>query len=83
MEEHLLMIKTQENINTYSLSNLFNILKAHKSKVKKAAAETNKINFGGPLDLVYKTISKDVCFDDEGGDNEEGLLIKTDEEVVA
>lgn len=75
------MIKRKVNFDTYSLSNLYNILKAHESKVKEFVDETNKMNFGGPLALVSKTTFKYVCSDYEGGDGEEGFLINSDYEV--
>lgn len=34
-----LMIKTQVNFDTYSLLNLYKILKAHESKLKEMAKE--------------------------------------------
>lgn len=72
-----LIIKTQENFDTYSLSNLYNILKAHESEVKEINDETNKMNFVGPLAVVLKNTVKEACFDDEGGNSEKGLLIIT------
>lgn len=47
-----LMIRAQENFDTYSFSNLNNILKAHEYEVKEIADETNNLNFGGTLALV-------------------------------
>lgn len=58
------MIKTQENFHTYSLSDVYNILKAQESQVKEIAEE-NKLNFGGPMVLVSKTTAKDVEYDEE------------------
>lgn len=59
------MIKMQENFNTYSLLNLYNILKAREFELKEIVDETNKMNFGGPLALVSTTTIKEVCSDDE------------------
>lgn len=50
-----LMIKTQENFDTYSLSNLYNVLKAHDSEVKEISKENIKMNFGDPIVLISKT----------------------------
>lgn len=77
-----LMIKTQENFDTYSLSNLYNILKAHMYEVKEIVEETKKMNFGGPLALFSKTSNIEVCSDGEADDREEGMLMTYDEEVV-
>lgn len=78
----ILMINTQENLCGYSLSNIYNILKAHENEVKDIV-EKNKSNFGGPLALVSKVSSKEVGFDDDVGDVEEGFLLNLDDEVVA
>lgn len=59
-----LMIKTQENFDTYSLSNLYNILKALDLEVKEIADENNKMNFGGPMALVSKTTTKENGLDE-------------------
>lgn len=73
------MIKTRENFKTYSLSNLYNILKVHESEVK----ENNKMNFGGPVALISKKSTKENRFDEEAKKIEEGLLLNIDDEVVA
>lgn len=72
------MIKMQENFNTYSLLNLYNILKAREFELKEIVDETNKMNFGGPLALVLKTTIGQVCSDDKGGDSDEGLMMNLD-----
>lgn len=63
------MIKTQENFDTYSLSDVYNILKAQESQVKEIAKE-NKLNFGGPMALVSKTTAMDVEYDEEANEDE-------------
>ena len=77
------MIKTQENFNSYSLSNLYNILKAHEVEVKETADENDKTSFGGPLALISKTNVKDACSDDVDGKSEEGVIVNSDDEAVA
>lgn len=68
-----LTIKTQENFDSYFLSNLYNILKSHEVEVKEIAEEKDKVSFGGPLALVS------YVKDDE---NEEGLIVNSDDEAV-
>ena len=77
-----LMIKTQENFDTYSLSNLYNILKAHQYEVKEIAKE-NKMNFGGPMGLVSKTTAKQNESDEEAKEGEEGFILNYEDAVVA
>lgn len=48
-----MMIKTQENFDGYSLSNLYNILKAHENELKDIDEE-NKSSMGGTQTLVSK-----------------------------
>ncbi|XP_042751473.1 uncharacterized protein LOC111903530 [Lactuca sativa] len=76
------MIKTQENFETHSLSNLYNILKAHESEAKEIAQENSKLSFGVPLALVSKTTGKEVCSDGEADETEESHLMNYDDEVV-
>lgn len=45
---------------------------------KKIADETKKLNFGGPLAFVSTMNVEDMC-----SDSEEGLLMNSDDEVVA
>lgn len=47
------MIKTQEKFDSYSLSNLYNIL-AHENETKELSVVKDKMNHGGPLALVSK-----------------------------
>lgn len=77
-----LMIKTQENFDNYSLSNLYNILKAHENEVKDIVDE-NKSSLGGPLALVSKVYAKEVETDEEAKNGEKGFLFNSDDEVVA
>lgn len=77
------MVKTQENFETYSQSNLYNILKAHESEVKEIAEENRKINFGGPLALVSKTTRKEAYSEGEADENEECFLMNSDDKDVA
>ena len=77
-----LMIKTRENFDIYSLPNLYNILKAHESKVMKIFEE-NKTNFGGMMALVSKTIVKEGESDEEENEGEEGFFLNSDDEVVS
>lgn len=83
MEEYFLDDKVYENIDTYSLSNLYNILKVHEQEFKEIIDEKEKNDFGGPLALISKTCVKEVCSDGEQGDTKEGLLINSDHEAVA
>lgn len=62
------MIKNQENFDSYSLSNLYNILKAHEAKVKYIADEKDKSSFGGRLALVSKTNINEACSDVKDGE---------------
>lgn len=73
------MIKMHENIDTYSLSNLYNILKAHESEPKEIADEKDIMNFGGPLGLISKTSAKELCSDSKKGVGEEGLIMNSDD----
>lgn len=75
------MIKTQENFDSYSLSNLYNILKAHEAEVKEIANVKDKANFGGPLALIYKTNIHE-CSSNKDDDNEEGMIVNSKDEVV-
>lgn len=50
---------------------------------KKIADETKKLNFGGPLAFVSTMNVEDMCSDSEEGNSEEGLLMNSDDEVVA
>lgn len=66
-----LMIKTQVNFDTYSLLNLYKILKAHESKLKEMAKENIQMNFGCLMALVSKTNGNGTITNDEAGENEE------------
>lgn len=77
------MIKTQENFDTYSVLNLYIILKEHESEVKEIAEEKIKMNFGGPMAFVSKTIGKYNGSNDEDEENEEGFLLKSNDKAIA
>ena len=77
------MIKTQENFDSYSLSNLYNILKSHEAKVKEIADEKDKTTFGDPLAFVSNTNVIESCYNVKDGENEEGLIVNSDDEIVA
>ena len=46
------MIKRKENFDSYSLSNLYNILKAHEADFKEIVDQKDKTCIDGPLALV-------------------------------
>lgn len=46
-----LMIKTEQCFNNFSLSDVYNELKAHKSEVTEIEEET-RLGLGGPLALI-------------------------------
>lgn len=58
-------------------------MKSQEAEVKEIANEKDNTTFGGPLALVSKTNVKDPCFDDEDGENEEGFIVNSDDEVMA
>lgn len=60
----------------------YKILKLYEAEVKEIVDENSKLKFCDPLVLVSKTTGKDVCFDYEANENE-GLLMNSDDEVVA
>lgn len=51
--------------------------------MKEIAEENNKMNFGGPMELVSKNIMKEFGYDGEADKNEEGFLMNSDDEVIA
>ena len=79
-----LMIKTQQSFDYFSLSDLYNVLKAHGNEVNKIAEETWD-SLGGPLVLMSKVVSWEV--EKETAENEgledEGLIIYSEDEAVA
>lgn len=58
-----LLIKTHENLDSYSLSILYNIFKACEFYVMEIDDKKDKSTFGGSLDLVSKTIVKECVYD--------------------
>lgn len=54
-----LMIKIQQCFDNFSLSDLYNELKAHESEVNEIAEEM-RISFGGPLALMSKVTSREA-----------------------
>lgn len=76
-----LMIKTQENFDTHSLSNLYNILKTHESGVMEITEE-NKMKSDGPMTLVSKANVKEYEFEGDAKEDDEGFLLNSYDEAV-
>lgn len=79
-----LMIKTQQCFDNFSLSDLYNELKAHESEVNKIVEET-RISLGSPLALMSKVTNREVELESTviEGLEYEGLIVNSDDEAVA
>ena len=79
-----LMIKTQQCFDNFSLSDLYNELKAHECEVNEIAEET-RISLGGPLALMSKVTSREAGIEstENEGSEDEGITVNFDDEAVA
>lgn len=57
-------------------------MKAHEAKVKEIVDEKDKASFGGPFALVSKTNVNEASSDVEDSENEKGLIVNSNNEVV-
>lgn len=78
-----MIIKTQENFDSYSPSNLYNILKIHENEVKELSDEKDKMHLCGPFAPMSKKNVTYMCFDEEENVDEEDLIVNSYDEVVA
>lgn len=78
-----LMIKTQQCFDNFSLSDCYNVLKAHENEVNEIAEET-KMNLGGPLALMSKVFGKEANDElvEKEGLGEEGFIVNSDDKAV-
>ena len=58
-------------------------MKAHKSDVKEIEEENRKMNFRGPLVLVWKVSREEVGSNGETEKNKEGFLRNSNGEAIA
>lgn len=76
------MIKTQDNFDGYSLSNLYNNLKADENEAKDIAEE-NKSSLGGPLALVSIDFGNDIESNEDAKYGEEGFMFNSNDKAFA
>ena len=73
------MVKTQQSLDTSTLSDLYNLLKTHEGEVNEMVEEL-KLSLGGPLALVSKVSEKEQV--EEEDSDEEGVIVNSDDEAV-
>lgn len=83
VEKHFSDDQDSRNFDSYSLSNVYNILKSHEVEVKEIIDEKDKTTFWGPLARVSKTNVNKACFDVEDSKDKEGLIVNSDDNIVA
>ena len=78
------MTKTQQIFDSYSFGDLYNVLKAHKSKINEIDGE-GKMSLGGPLALMSKMPTKDSEIEvaEQVGSEDEGFLMNSEDEAMA